>query len=363
MADRTLIEWTDATWNVVNGCSVISPGCKHCYAMKLAGTRLRNHPSRAGLTIDTAAGPVWNGEIRINWGVMDQPLRWTTRRMIFPNAHGDTFHASVEMDTIAQMFGTAIAAHHLRGHIFQFLTKRADRQRDLLNRAEFWELVNATAEMLVMERTDPLNRRSDDARATLIDYDPDTPPPGLWIGVSAEDQERWDERTDQLMGTPAAIRWASVEPLLGPIVGSRPADWVYRRLSQWYGPDGFDATASQPERLREPGYFPRLDWVVCGGESGPGSRPMHPDWARSLRDQCAEAGVPFFFKQWGNWAPLPGALPVKPGSPATAAWPDGHVRAGIGVGIPMGTGIAMFRGDKKITGRLLDGVEHNGMPA
>ena len=359
MAARTLIEWTDATWNVVNGCSVLSPGCKHCYAMRLAGTRLRNHPSRAGLTIDTAAGPVWNGQIRINWDIIDQPLRWARPRMIFANAHGDMFHEAVPMDTIAQIYGTAVAAHHLRGHITQYLTKRADRQRDLLNRPEFWERVNTTAEMLVMDRTDPLDRRSDDARATLRGYDPDTPPPGIWAGVSAEDQERWDERTDLLMETPAFVRWVSVEPMLGPIIGSAPADKIFRMLSTWYGPDGFDDTGAQPERTRMPGYFPRVDWVVCGGESGPGARPLHPDWARSMRDQCEAAGVPFFFKQWGSCAPLMGARPAQSG---LAAWPDGSVRSGHAASRG-GPGIAMFRGTKKITGRLLDGVAHNGMPA
>ena len=118
MADRTQIEWSDATWNPITGCSVVSPGCTNCYAMRLAGTRMRSHPSREGLTLASKAGPVWNGQVRFNAEWLEQPLNWAKPRMIFVCAHGDLFHPDVERHWIAQVLGVATAAVHLRGHIF-----------------------------------------------------------------------------------------------------------------------------------------------------------------------------------------------------------------------------------------------------
>jgi len=360
MADRTSIEWTDATWNVVNGCSVCSPGCTHCYAMKLAGTRLRNHPTRAGLTVDSKAGPVWTGEIRVNEAAMEQPLRWTRPRMIFANAHGDLFHERVPIETIARVFGVAIAAHHLRGHIVQFLTKRAERQRDVLSRPEFWEEVNTYAEWHVMERVDPLNRRSDDARATLDDYDPDSPPPGIWIGVSAENQHWLMQRGPHLVETPAAVRFLSIEPLLS-VMDIEPFVLPVRQWSNMWANN-------------YPLHYPkhRVDWVIVGGESGPGARPMHPDWARSLRDQCAAGGVPFFFKQWGEWLPWePEQVPCWKSQTgetmdrhALPDFDDADLKGWTDRLLYEGSDICVHqRVGKKTAGRLLDGVQHEGMPA
>jgi len=366
MADRTSIEWTDATWNVVNGCSVISPGCTNCYAMKLAGTRLRNIDSRKGLTVETKAGPVWTGEVRVNWGIIEQPLSWSRPRKIFANAHGDLFHVGVSIDTIAQIFGTAVAAHHLRGHIFQFLTKRADRQREILNSPLFWELVNATASAIVMERTDPLNRRSDHARATLRDYDADSPPPGIWLGTSVEDQKRADERIPHLIATPAAIRFLSCEPLLGPVDLTRvqrfpdtPKEFINAIAGRMWT-DQNELPNPDPRwdypGMRFSGGGRGIDWVIAGGESGPGARAMHPDWARSLRDQCAAAGVPFHFKQWGNWAPSEdgGRCIALDGMNMPNLEPNGSNGDGT---------VRITMVGKKTAGRLLDGVEHNGFPS
>jgi protein gp37 len=130
MADGTKIEWTDATVNAINGCSVISPGCTNCYAMRLAGTRLKHHPSRVGLTIDSKAGPVWNGEVRLNEDQLLQPLRWTKPRQIFWNAHGDMFHPSVPKEWIDRCFAVMAMTPQ---HIHQVLTKRADRMRTHLS--------------------------------------------------------------------------------------------------------------------------------------------------------------------------------------------------------------------------------------
>lgn len=339
MAESTHIEWTDATWNIVTGCSVVSPGCTNCYAMRLAGTRLRHHPSRAGLTNPSNAGPVWNGQTRVNWEWIDQPLSWRRPRQIFVCAHGDLFHETVDADDIAQIYGVMIAAHHLRGHTMQVLTKRSLRARLLLNSEAFWDIANAHADALVLDRVDPLDRRRDDARATLDDYGPDNPPPGIWAGVSVEDQARANERIPDLLATPAAVRWLSCEPLLGSVNLASidlPGGWneVFPLGQEWLGRDHVDDDGNP---------MTRLDWVVVGGESGTGARPMHPDWARRLRDQCAAASVPLFFKQWGAWASV---------SEVEGAGPHHHFEDGATV----------RRVGKKAAGRLLDGVQHDGMP-
>lgn len=136
MADKTHIEWTDATWNPITGCSVISPGCTNCYAMRLAGTRLKHHPSREGLTAPSNAGPVWNGKVRLNRQWLYQPMEWKSPRMIFVCAHGDLFHEDVPDDWILDVFTIMAIAHQ---HTFQVLTKRADRMQDFLSRPDLLE--------------------------------------------------------------------------------------------------------------------------------------------------------------------------------------------------------------------------------
>lgn len=255
MADGTAIEWSDATWNIVTGCSVKSPGCTNCYAMRLAGTRMKHHPSRTGLTRDSNAGPVWTGEVRFNEQWLDQPLHWTRPRKIFVCAHGDLFHEAVPNEWIDRVF----AVMGLRPwHVFQLLTKRPERMRAWFEQGLLKSRIAA--------RLSELNPSFD---FTAFQW----PLPNVWLGTSVEDQARADERIPHLLATPAAVRWLSCEPLL-------------------------------EEVLFDPCVLARIDWLVAGGESGPGARPLHPDWARSLRDQCAAAGVPFLFKQWGEWAPV-----------------------------------------------------------
>lgn len=341
MADGTKIEWTDATWNVVNGCTVVSPGCTNCYAMRLAGTRLKHHPSRAGLTVDSKAGPVWTGETRFNEAVLLDPLKWRRPRRIFVCAHGDLFHESVPDEWIDRVFAVMALAPQ---HTFQVLTKRAGRMREYLT------------EVGVSRRV--LFDHAGEGRSWHICK---WPLRNVWLGVSAEDQARADERIPHLLATPAAVRWVSAEPLLGPI-DLTALD--HERDRGWEEP----MNALEPllgEELEESwgepcDDRPRLDWVAAGGESGPGARPMHPDWARSLRDQCASAGVPFLFKQWGEWAPVVDdddirfvrqwVLPprVDPFSPGCAR-DDG--------------GVLMHRPGKKAAGRLIDGQLHDGFPA
>lgn len=347
MAETSTIEWTDATWNIVTGCSVLSPGCANCYAMRLAGTRLKHHPSRKGLTRDTKAGPVWTGEVRFNEEWLDQPLRWRRPKMIFVAAHGDLFHDDVPDEWLDKIFAVMALAPQ---HTFQVLTKRAERMRAYFSaaiegRSNFGDRpaiemsrarahVEMEANLLALKRKTALPWRDDGLPGKLYGFHADLPwpLPNVWIGVSVEDQVRADERIPDLLATPAAVRWLSCEPLLGPI-----------DLTTLDG--GCDGEVDALDGIRRAGgafsSCKRIDWVVAGGESGPGARPMRPDWARSLRDQCAAAGVPYFFKQWGSWHADALAYTDTEGR-----CPPPRMRIG-----------------KKRAGRLLDGVEHNGVPA
>lgn len=332
MADHTAIEWTDATWNPIVGCSVVSPGCTNCYAMQLAGTRLRDHPSRAGLTKPSKAGPVWTGEVRLNRQWLPQPIEWKRPRRIFVCAHGDLFAEGVPDEWILDVFTVMAAADQ---HSFQVLTKRSARMREFVSRRDLLEDIYANWHTF-----------SGGAREVQS-----WPLHNVWLGVSAERQQEADERIPDLLATPAAIRFVSYEPALGPvdftnIDHERDRGWEEPldalrpyTLAQAQADWGEDCT-----QLRD---RPALDWIICGGESGPKAHPMHPDWARAVRDQCAAAGTAFFFKQWGEFVP------------------DGQLRAdGSRVITPMIEGeIAQWqRVGKKRAGRLLDGVAHNGFP-
>lgn len=330
MADHSHIEWTDATWNPVTGCSVVSPGCTNCYAMKLAGTRLQHHPSRAGLTRESKTGPVWTGEVRFNEQWLTQPLRWTKPRMIFVCAHGDLFHEDVPDEWIDRVFAVMALAPQ---HTFQVLTKRAARMRDYIRRSE--EQWHGNSENFA----DRFQAAMDWNLAWINDIDDmPWPLPNVWLGVSAEDHQRAEERVPQLLETPAAIRFVSAEPLLGDI------DWS-SLCTGWYFVDalrGLKYHDAPEPYVGASEACPHLDWVIVGGESGHGARPMHPDWARSMRDQCVAAGVPFFFKQWGSY--LPGGQLMSDGRPWSPA------------------GGSSLHASKGLAGRFLDGAEHNGMP-
>lgn len=241
--------------------------------MRLAGTRLRHHPSRAGLTRDTKAGPVWTGEVRFNEQWLDQPLRWREPRRIFVCAHGDLFAEGVPDEWIDRVFAVMALAPQ---HTFQVLTKRAARMRDY-----------CVARSAAITTRHYLGFR--------------LPLNNVWLGVSVEDQARADERIPLLLDTPAAKRFISAEPLLGPLdlttIDLPDGDTYIEPLAGTEGEEGEQ--------------WPRLDWVIVGGESGPGARPMHLDWARSLRDQCVAAGTAFFMKQMSKKAPIPDDLLIR----------------------------------------------------
>lgn len=425
MADRTKIEWADATWNIVTGCSVVSPGCTNCYAMRLAGQRMRGTASRGGLTQPSKAGPVWTGEVRFNEAWLDQPLKWKKPRRIFVCAHGDLFHEAVPDEWIDRVFAVMALAPQ---HTFLVLTKRAQRMRDYIRGA----VGRVTRAALKLAGNIPATAHGADAHRNW-DFQPARPKwplPNVWKGVSVEDQPRADERIPPLVDTPAAIRWISAEPLLGPIdlaslgalrppltgddiagelneianrrginpyfvafaidrhltpaqaqeylySDSKPlgASFIAWNRARWdetcarEGLHGDRCSGRVEEHLQTLATRlarPRLDWVVVGGESGPAARPMHPYWARSLRDQCAAAGMPFFFKQWGEFIPAslkPASFgltgPFAPAGSLTGPYVDGQYLAGFGLDIEA---VTLSRVGKKAAGRLLDGRKWNEVP-
>lgn len=345
MADKTKIEWTDATWNPITGCTVVSPGCTNCYAMKLAGTRLAHHESRAGLTRDSKAGPVWTGEVRFNPQWLDQPLRWKKPRMIFVCAHGDLFAEGVQEEWLDQIFAVMAASEHT----FQVLTKRPERMRDYLTNPETLARQKKAIRKLTKNGWDEI----------LLEI----PLPNVWLGVSIEDQKRADARIPVLLQTPAAVRWISAEPLIGPVSltgTSEDAKHQWNWLTGIEGQMNFDG----PD-FTETG---KIDWVVSGGESGADARPSHPDWHRQLRDQCAAANVPFFFKQWGEWVPQLGSVSLPDNAEQSryqwAEWDDGRWEYWDRPQWcdELDEDHSMIRCGKRLAGRFLDSVTHDGFP-
>ncbi len=355
MGDNSTIEWTDATWNPVRGCSIVSKGCTNCYAMRQAHRSHGAGGAYEGLTKLTKGGPVWTGEVRTVPALLEQPLKWARPRRIFVNSMSDLFHDDVPDDFIDSVL-TVIKRCEVagKGHTFQVLTKRAERMQRFM--------------------------------AEVYSGGAITPMKNLWLGVSVEDQAAADERIPLLLQTPAAVRWISAEPLLGRINIER---WMWPLCWHWASayktPEAALAAGAyaerKPQALVSAGRA-FISWVVAGGESGPGARPMHPDWARALRDQCKRVNVPFFFKQWGNWMEVDGAhrdqetgdhrLIEVPGHEAEDTFDpssdcliaaDGRIFRKL-EDLPADTLCRqMTRGPKKWCGRELDGRTHDEYPA
>jgi protein gp37 len=287
------IEWCDETWNPIIGCSKISAGCDNCYAERMAG-RLSNiaatHKNYSQVVYWGVKNGMYYGEGRWNGNTafipeaLDKPLRWARPRRIFVCSMGDLFHESVPFAWLNRLFITMAANPR---HTFMLLTKRPEIAVEFMSIGWRGEC------------------------------------PNIWIGVTAENQAAADERIPILLQIPAAVRFVSVEPMLGPLSLKK---WLHPEIEETAG----CATVGD------------INWVICGGESGPGARPMHSDWVRGLRDQCQAAGTPFLFKQWGEWAPN---------------WINDDA------GNEIEGSMWMDRFGKKKAGRLLDGVEHNEFPA
>ena len=358
VGDTTHIEWTDATWNPVTGCTRVSPGCVNCYIdwappFRVEGRHFTDRDGNRSHAIGATTG------VRLHPDRLDWPLRkrsWRGKR-VFVCSLADLFHDDVPDEYIARVFAVMALTPEVT---YQVLTKRPARMRALLSSPDFhWRVWHGllTASHAAMLTIPPYVTAHFHGGARLGERHM-TPLPNVWLGVTVEDQERADLRIPILLDTPAAVRWLSCEPLLGPVN-------LGRAVGTYYGGD---------PREDESG----IDWVVAGGESGPGARPMHPDWARSLRDQCRDAGVPFLFKQWGEWAPdewidedgcrhvgrkpeardskslvmhPAGMTALTPDNPFDP-WEHGH---------PCWHTV-MRRVGKKRAGRLLDGAQHDGYP-
>lgn len=226
MGTNSKIEWTETTWNPVAGCRIISPGCKNCYAMRMAKRlEMMGQDKYRGLTRNSGGKSKWNGRIRIDESVLLNPYKWKKGRLIFVNSMSDLFHEDVPIDFIKNVFKVMSDCSH---HTFQVLTKRSERLKNISGQLS-WS-------------------------------------GNIWMGVSVENAE-FKYRIDELRDCGAHVKFLSLEPLIG--------DLGCVELS-------------------------KIDWVITGGESGPGARYMDPSWVRSIRDQCIKSGVAFHFKQWGG---------------------------------------------------------------
>lgn len=328
MADNTKIEWTDATWNPTTGCDKVSPGCDNCYAMTLA-PRLKAMGSAHYQTDGdpTTSGPGFG--FAMHPDALDKPLKWKRGRRIFVNSMSDLFHSDMSTDFLADVFAVMSMAPQ---HTFQVLTKRPGVMRSVLRNPMFKLQVNV-ARMRRGVSVLPDSRRDDGTYAW--------PLPNLWLGTSIENQDL-DWRLSHLLDTPAAVRYLSLEPLLGPLNLIPPLKRFYK--------DG-------PVQLNQ-----ELHWVIVGGESGRGARPMHPAWARSLRDQCTDAGIAFHFKQWGSWSPQPWGTGVDGDLVLFRDGSDDPWLPGDNELENKYNGALMRRSSKQIAGRVLDGCTWDEFP-
>ena len=375
MSTNTSIEWCDATWNPIAGCTRVSEGCRNCYAERMAHRFAGPGQPYAGLTVLANGHPQWSGRVSFFEKRLLDPLKWKKPRRIFVNSMSDLFHPNVQDEWIDRIFAVMALCPQ---HTFQVLTKRPKRMVAYL--ADGAVRRRIAREANAMMRSD--RRAADsDALASVflwsrsahavpgewVNYlsgisDREWPLPNVQLGVSVEDQKTVDERIPLLLQTPAALRFVSVEPQLGAVDLSRYLSFQHEDEYEEVGqkitnPD--QALARTMNRafggipLHDSWVRP-LDWVICGGESGPGARPMHPEWVRGLRDQCVNAGVPFFFKQWGEFTSeqCPGVEvrldSLQPGQCVTSGVKGHHT--------------LFTRVGKKAAGALLDGREWKEFP-
>lgn len=353
---KTRIEWADRIWNPVTGCSKVSQGCKHCYAEREWESRFTYNPRHI------AFGRAFTN-VQAHAQRLEMPLSWHKPAKIFVNSMSDLFHESVSFEFIAAVFGCMALAPH---HVFQVLTKRPERMEQFFSwvwsegRILFGPASLCITKLLreaedLPKSVEPMVRDREAQKA--IPW----PLPNVWLGVSVEDQATADERIPVLQRVPAAVRWVSAEPLLGPV-----------DMSLWFDLYQYeDGDIWHPRNLSRPLISP--DWVVVGGESGPNARPMHPDWVRNLRDQCVSAEVAFNFKQWGEFiVPEDGAEACRVcGCTWNNACDGGCFWAEPGLcsecvnkPIPQGDRPVKYRRiGKKNAGRLLDGQQWDQYPS
>lgn len=322
------IAWTEETWNPLRGCSRVSEGCRNCYAESVAGRFSGPGQPYEGLVRLSAEGkhgrPRWNGTIRFVPEKLAEPLRWTRPRMVFVNSMSDLFHDGVTNEQIAAIFGVMAASPR---HTFQVLTKRPVRALEFFRWLDveapigvpsdpdspWWRVLHCFMAAFNAAKGIDAWALAQAQRLLTTDKISGTtwPLPNVWLGVSVEDQKTADARIPLLLDTPAAVRWVSYEPALGPVDFDLPRCDVCGEASDCLGDDG--ATPFCNEHEQECSYGHWLDfnddagtsanggitWVVVGGESGPGARPFDLAWARSVIAQCREAGTACFVKQLG----------------------------------------------------------------
>ncbi len=320
MSKNTKIEWADHTFNPWMGCQKVSPGCDNCYAEQMMDKRMHKASWVPGAPrVRTSAA---------NWNL---PLRWNAQAEAFAAQHGR--RQRVFCASLADVFDNAVPVQW-RIDLMKLIVETPRLDWLLLTKR-----IGNAAEML-----DVAFRAVHAQRETWAD----NVPPNVWIGATITSQAEADRDIPKLLAVPARVRFLSMEPLLGPVQLPR---YIDRARS-----GAFDVWTTG------------IDWVIVGGESGPGARPMHPDWARSLRDQCAAAGVPFLFKQWGEWAPGSGDFGSGRFRTAAVALDGRVVDGGYDTsGYPKGSTSAdcwsmVHVAGKKTAGRLLDGQQHDGFP-
>jgi protein gp37 len=310
VAENSAIEWTDHTFNPWEGCQKVGPGCDHCYA------ETRNARFGGGTAPNWGPGAPRRRTSSSNWR---KPIAWQADAARFFAEHGR--RQRVFCASLADVFDNSV---------------------EDMWRAELANLISDTPDLDWLLLTKRIGNASE---MLQIAFDGDTPA-NVWLGATIVNQTEADRDIPKLLATPAAVRFLSMEPLLGPVSLEEAWHGEDALSGECWGDCGWCAKGYPPlhncaSNLQSEAAWLKgrsgLDWVIVGGESGHNARPMHPDWARSLRDQCAAAGVPMLFKQWGEWAPSAANM--------------GH-----------GDGL-MAKVGKKVAGRLLDGVQHDGMPA
>lgn len=335
MSANSKIEWTDHTFNPWEGCQKVGPGCDHCYA------ETRNARFAGGTAVNWGPGAPRRRTSAANWR---KPLAWNAAHDQFFAQHGR--RQRVFCASLADVFDNAV---------------------DPMWRVDLLQLIADTPNLdwlLLTKRIGNAHAMLDEALAELshgLTRWADVPWPNVWIGATVVNQVEADRDIPKLLTTPAAVRFLSMEPLLGPVdLRNIEVPKEHDRLRRPWDYEGYKFNALQDHDDDHFHQAPStIDWVIVGGESGPGARPMHPAWARSLRDQCAAAGVPFLFKQWGEWLPaiegrsITGQILILEGAAPFTDNPEWH-------GFVDGQQVA--RVGKKAAGRRLDDAQHDGFP-
>ena len=335
MTQNTKIEWCDHTFNPWEGCQKVGPGCDHCYA------ETRNARFAGGTAINWGPGAPRRRTSASNWAL---PIRWNAQATAFMAQHGR--RQRVFCASLADVFDNAVAPQW-RADLFALIASTPNLDWLLLTK-RIGNVQGMLAELA----------HGNDPELSLLDM---MPLPNVWIGATIVNQEEADRDIPKLLAVPARVRFLSMEPLLGPVTLRE----VHSDMCEIDALTG-DHGVLRPLRGRSEA---KVHWIIVGGESGPGARPMHPDWARSLRDQCKAAGVPFLFKQWGEWAQA-AELPVHPEATRLPGNLCRVTRDGVTadhyVAISTDGGRKRYElrhVGKKSAGRLLDGREWNGAPA